>query len=83
MALDYLAIASRGTYPDPSVTQTQRAAFVATAGLLGVVLIIVSLEEIGVIDATITSLTAVRAIISLTAVRTINSLTAVRTIEGK
>jgi len=80
MALDYLAIASRGTYPDPSVTQTQRAAFVVTAGLLGS---LPGLVVLGVIDPTIESLTTLRTLASISIARTIGSLTSVRTIESK
>ncbi len=34
MALDYMAIVSNGTYPTPTPTATQRAAFAVSWGLL-------------------------------------------------
>jgi len=81
MALDYLAIASRGAYPDPSSTTTaERAGFAVTAGLLGTMAIAVALD---IIDTTIESLTTLRTIASTTVARTIASLTTLRTIESK
>ena len=32
--MDYLAVVSLGTYPDPTVTSTERAALAASYGLL-------------------------------------------------
>jgi len=71
MALDYLAIASRGVYPDPSSTTTkERAGFAVTAGLLGTIAEAILLT---IINTTIESLTALRTITSLTTARTVES----------
>ena len=70
MALDYLAIASRGVYPDPSSTTKERAGFAVTAGLLGTIAEAILLT---IINKTIESLTALRTITSLTTARTIES----------
>jgi len=81
MALDYLAIASRGVYPDPSsTTTTERAGFAVTAGLLGTMAVAVALN---IIDTTIESLSTLRTILSTTVTRAITSLTSSRTIENK
>ena len=37
MALDYMAIISNGTYPTPTPTGTERAAYAISYGLLGVI----------------------------------------------